>query len=128
MNDKLFTMTVRFRTDRDEDRAALDYLKNTGKTKYGSLNQAVIAAVNGFAEKGSSPSPDPYLESHEKEDAFFRRVQETVEQAMQRSALGVLSLLPLAQPNQGAPVEAASSPAGENEEDLDLSMEFIGGL
>ncbi len=127
---RVFTTTIRFHLDKDEDRSALSYLQGMGKAEYGSYNKAVISAVNGFYERKSRLAQDPYLETREKEDAFLQRVHDTVEQSLQDSALAFLSLLPMRQDIQGSPASDAPAKQGENEEDLELDMalDFIGSL
>ena len=123
-----FTITVRFNLDKDEDCSALGYLQGMGKGEYGSLNRAVITAVNGFYERKSRLADDPYLETREKEDAFLRRVLETVERSLQGSAFGLLSLLPMRQDILKPPVPAVPAEQEDNKEDLDIALDFISGL
>lgn len=75
----LFTTTLRFNLNREEDRRALEYLKSADG--YRSYSRAVIAAVNDYFFRMKKMKDDPYLETREKEDAFLRQIQETIEKA-----------------------------------------------
>lgn len=112
---RIYTTTLRFNLDKPDDRTALEYLQDTGKGEYKSLNRAVIAAVNDHFLRRARLAADPYLETREKEDAFLRRVRETIEQS--------LRALPAA-----APASPAMTSAPESAEDFDAAMDFIDGL
>ena len=125
----IFPTTLRFHLDKEEDCAALAYLQGVGKTAYGSYSKAVVAAVNDHFARLERLNADPYLETREKEDAFLRRVEETIQRALQPSA--PLNLSGLAALLQGAaPPGGESSPASapEHAEDLDAATDFIAGL
>ena len=76
----LFTTTLRFNLNREEDRRALEYLRSADG--YSSYSRAVIAAVNDHFSRRERMKDDPYLETREKEDSFLRRVQETIEKSL----------------------------------------------
>ena len=125
----IFTATLRFHPDKEEDRAALAYLQGTGRAAYGSYSKAVVAAVNDHFARLERLDDDPYLETREKEDAFLRRIEETIQRALQPSA--AVNLNGLAALLQGtAPPGGESSPASnpEHSEDLDTAADFIAGL
>lgn len=111
----VYTTTIRFNLDKPDDRMALQYLQEAGKAKYKSLNRAVIAAVNDYFLRRTRLAADPYLETREKEDAFLRRVRETIEQSLRAAPAAV----------SNAPTVAAAS---NSEEDFDAAMDFINGL
>ena len=113
--NRVYTTTLRFNLDKPDDRMALQYLRDAGKEEYKSLNRAVIAAVNDHFLRKARLAADPYLETREKEDAFLRRVQETIEQGLQ--------VVPTA-----APIPTAIVPASESEENFDTAMDFINSL
>ena len=112
---RFYTTTLRFNLDKPDDRMALQYLQDAGKEEYKSLNRAVIAAVNDHFLRKTRIAADPYLETREKEDAFLRRVQETIEQSLQA--------VPAA-----APTTLSAVPVSEAEEDFDTAMDFINSL
>ena len=122
----IFTVTLRFHLDKEEDRAALKYLQSAGRAEYGSYSKAVIAAVNDHFARLERLDVDPYLETREKEDAFLQRVQETIRQALQTPAAaslnGLVALLQRATPSSSEP-----SPVSDPEyaEDMSAAMEFI---
>ena len=113
--NRVYTTTLRFSLDKPDDRAALEYLQGVGKEEYKSLNRAVIAAVNDHFLRKARLAADPYLETREKEDAFLRRVQETIAQSLQA--------VPAA-----APTTLSAVPVSESEEDFDTAMDFINSL
>ncbi len=65
---------------------------------------------------------DSYLETREKEDAFLRQIQETIERSLQAATpMGALSgFLPLLQGITPAPVVPA-----DNTEDMDGALDFV---
>ena len=105
----IFPTTLRFHLNKEEDRAALAYLQGTGKAVYGSYSKAVIAAVNDHFGRMERLSTDPYLETREKEDAFLRRVQETIQRELQASA--VANLAGLAALLRGTPLLSTGPPS-----------------
>ena len=84
-------------------------------TRYKSLNRAVIAAVNDHFFRKTRIASDPYLETREKEDAFLRRIQETIEQNLR------------AVPATVSPEPSIAS-ALDAEEDFATAMDFINSL
>ena len=120
--NNLFTTTLRFNLNREEDRKALEYLKSA---KHGSsYSRAVIAAVNDHFSRMERMKDDPYLETREKEDAFLRRVQETIEKSL--SATPAMQLAQLFQNVQTQAGPQATSP--EEDESFDIAMDFINSL
>ena len=113
--NRVYTTTLRFSLDKPDDRAAHEYLQGVGKEEYRSLNRAVIAAVNDHFLRKTRLATDSYLETREKEDAFLRRVQETIEQS--------LRAVPAA-----TSTATSVAPASESEEDFDTAMDFINSL
>ena len=112
---RVYTTTLRFNLDMPGDRTALEYLQGIGKEEYKSLNKAVVAAVNDHFLRKSRLAADPYLETREKEDAFLRRVQETIEQSLRS--------VPAA-----ASITSPPAPSSESTEDFDAALDFINGL
>ena len=124
---KVSTVTVRFYLDRDDDRRAYKFLQGRGKAEYRALSRAIIAAVDGFFSRQERLAADPYLETREKEDAFLRRIQETVEQGLQACVLGNL---PALLQNGTAVMPEEDGVAREMDEgtDLDEALDFIDAL
>ena len=117
---RLFKTTLRVRLDTPEGRKAWGYLVSRDKSKYRSYSDAIIAAVNGYFDRERQLADDPYLETREKEDAFLRRILETVERGAQANPLnGLAALLQNAQP---APDTNAIG------DDLDAAMDFMDSL
>lgn len=117
----LFTTTLRFNLNREDDRRALEYLRSADG--YSSYSRAVIAAVNDHFSRMEKMKDDPYLETREKEDAFLQRVQETIEKSL--SAAPALQLAQFFQNVQSPPVQEASP---EDDENFETVMDFINSL
>ena len=125
----IFTVTLRFHLDKEDDRAARKYLQGAGKAECGSYSKAVIAAVNDYFARLERLGADPYLETREKEDAFLQRVRETIRQALQTPAAASLNGL-AALLRGAAPPANEPSPASDPEyaEDLSAAADFIDSL
>ena len=114
----LFTTTLRFNLNREDDRRALEYLRSADG--YSSYSRAVIAAINDHFSRREKMRDDPYLETREKEDAFLRRVQETIEKSLSAApALQLAQLFQNVQPQETSP---------EDDENFDAAMDFINSL
>ena len=123
---RLFTTTLRINLEKPEGRRAWEYLQNRDKGKYRSYSDAVIAAVNGYFDREARLAADPYLETREKEDAFLRRVLDTIKEGLKESGAGGLgTLAALLQNGQTAPAPDADPTTNE---DLDTAMDFINSL
>lgn len=68
---------------------------------------------------------DPYLETREKEDAFLRKVLDTIREGLQAPGAGLSGLTALLQG-----IQTAAPPAEQamTDEDLDTAMDFINSL
>ena len=117
----LFTTTLRFNLNREDDRRALEYLR--GADGYSSYSRAVIAAVNDHFSRRERMKDDPYLETREKEDAFLQRVQETIEKS-----LSAAPALQLAQLFQNVQSLSAQETSPEDDENFDAAMDLINSL
>ena len=118
---RLFTTTLRLNLDREDDRQALEYLRSADE--YSSYSRAVVAAVNEHFSRREKMKEDPYLETREKEDAFLRRVQETIEKS-----LTAAPTVRLAQLFQSMQTESAQSMEPEDDGSFDTAMDFISSL
>ena len=85
MSGNIVTTNLRLNLDNAEDRRAWERLQRMDRTRYKSYSRAVVAALNDFFDRQERLSNDPYLETREKEDAFLKRVLDTVERGL-RSA------------------------------------------
>ena len=113
--------TLRFNLKREEDRKAWAYLQSRDPKQYKSYSRTAILAINEFFDRKAKLADDPYLETREKEDAFLRRVQQTIEDALAKQAsLGTLSsLLQLLQ-------QPTPKPEPENTaEDVAAALDFV---
>ena len=122
MND-VYTVSVRFHLDREEDQRAYAFLQGRGKKEYHSHSRAIIAAVDGFFSRKEQADEDPYLETREKEDAFLSKIEQAVARGVQVTAQE-LRVSEVTAPENLAPVEAEV----DEEVDFATAMEFIDAL
>ena len=131
MSGDVRTVTIRFHTDRPEDRAALAFLRGAGKDEYKSYTKAVVAAVNDHFSRKEKLAADPYLETREKEDAFLQCIEKTIERGLRENPLASLgalaSLLRSTQTASSSP-PIADAPKEENDEQMELAMDCIEAL
>lgn len=115
-------LSIRLNMDKEADRKAWEYFQRMNRQKYKSVNRAVITAVNDHFDRQDRMLHDSYLETREKEDAFLRQIQETIERSLQAvTPMGALSnLLPLLKGIPPAPVVPA-----DNTEDMDAALDFV---
>ena len=109
----LFTTTLRFNLNREDDRRALEYLRSADG--YRSYSRAVIAAVNDHFSRMEKMKDDPYLETREKEDAFLRRITEAIEQGLRFAPVGMSMFTPPA---------AVEAPSVEDDENISAALDF----
>ena len=129
MSENVCTVTLRFHTDRPEDRAALAFLRDVGKSEYKSYTKAVVAAVNDHFSRRERLAADPYLETREKEDAFLRRIEETIERDLKANPLASLgALASLLQNAQQTPMTTVEAPKKDTDEQMELALNFIDSL
>ena len=129
----IFTTTVRFNLDKEEDRSALARLQTLNKSEYRSYSRAIIAAVNDHFSRRERLAADPYLETREKEDAFLLRIQQAVEQGLaSASTLSRLFGGTQCVPPQNPTVIPAESDvpalAEDVSEDMEASLDFVDGF
>ncbi len=79
---QIYTTTLRLNLSDVDDRRAFEYLQRIDKRQYRSYSKAIVAAVNEFSERQARLADDPYLETREKEDAFLKRITETIENSL----------------------------------------------
>lgn len=86
---QIYTTTLRLNLSDEDDRRAFEYLQRMDKKKYRSYSKAVVTAINEYFERQARLAADPYLETREKEDAFLKRVTETIEKGLQFASVGM---------------------------------------
>ena len=118
---QIYITTIRLNLDSDNDRRAWEYLRHMDKRKHHSINKAIVTAVNDYFSRMERMSHDSYLETREKEDAFLRQIQETIERSLQAAApaFALGSLIPLLQGGQPASVVPA-----DDEDNMDAALDF----
>ena len=75
-------ITVRLNLEDADDRRAWERLQKLDRTLYKSYARAIVVALNDFFDRRERLVSDPYLETREKEDAFLKRVLDTVERGL----------------------------------------------
>ncbi len=118
---QLYTTTLRLNLENADDRKAWEHLQCLDKAQYRSVNRAVVTAVNAFFGRQEQLAADPYLETREKEDAFLRRIEETIARSLQNCA--PINLGSLLQLMQGAQFAAAPALEG-TDEDMEAALDF----
>ena len=121
MSGNIVNTNLRLNLDNAEDRRAWECLRNIDRTRYKSYSRAIVAALNDFFDRQERLANDPYLETREKEEAFLKRILDTVERGL-RSALPsaqTLSVMPTPD-NVNAKSDSAEQAAME-----DALMGFI---
>ena len=90
MNRKIINTNIRFNLDNEAGRKAWEHLRNMDRKKYKSYTKAVVIALNDYFDRQERLADDAYLETREKEDAFLKRVLDTVKRGIQEySAVGL---------------------------------------
>ena len=75
-------ITVRLNLEDADDRRAWERLQKLDRSQYKSYARAIVVALNDFFDRQERMANDPYLETREKEDAFLRKVLDTVERGL----------------------------------------------
>ena len=127
---RIVSTNIRFNLDKKPDRTAWEYLQRRDKREYRSYSRAVITAVNDYFERRGRLAADPYLETREKEDAFLRRVLETIRAGLNQSAPAntVDTLLQLLQGTQSQPVQVETVSQEDQQEADDTVLDFVDGF
>ncbi len=125
MEQTTINTNIRLNLNRPDDRQAWEYLQALDRKKYKSYSRAVVAAVNDYFSRQERLAADPYLETREKEDAFLRKVLDTIREGMQASGAGLSGLAALL---QGIQTTAPPAEQTMTDEDLDTAMDFINSL
>ena len=125
MERTVINTNIRLNLNRPDDRKAWEYLQALDRKKCKSYSRAVVAAVNDYFSRQERLAADPYLETREKEDAFLRKVLDTVREGLQASGAGLSGLAALLQG-----IQTAAPPAVQTmtDEDLDIAIDFINSL
>lgn len=96
---QIYTTTLRLNLSDEDDRRAFENLRRMDKKKYRSYSKAIVAAVNEFFERQERISDDPYLETREKEDAFLKKIRETIEISLKTAPVYIQQTAPTAADN-----------------------------
>ena len=69
---------LRLNLNREEDRLAWEHLQSRDKTLFPSYSKTVVIALNDFFRRQQMLAEDPLLETREREDAFCRKLSDSV--------------------------------------------------
>ena len=122
---KIVNTNIRFNLENEADRKAWERLRNMDRRKYKSYTKAVVAALNDYFDRQERLDADAYLETREKEDAFLKRILDTIEQGLKVSSAysGIANLLQLLAVN--TPKEKTTyEPNAANDTDMDVALDF----
>ena len=125
----IFATTLRLDTRQPEEEEAVAHLRNRDKAAFPSYSDVVMKAVNEYFARRQVLADDPYLETRQKEDAFLRKIEERVEQAIwEAEARGFSEAMRKMQfvPSTRAPVPLQEALA--DDESFDAAMDFIDNL
>lgn len=86
MSGNIVNTNLRLNLDNAEDRRAWERLRRMDRTRHKSYSKAVVAALNEFFDRQERLANDPYLETREKENAFLKRVLDTVERGLRSTS------------------------------------------
>ena len=125
MNRKIINTNIRFNLENEADRKAWERLRNMDRRKYKSYTKAVVAALNDYFDRQERLDADAYLETREKEDAFLKRILDTIEQGLKASSANnaagnLLQLLAVSTPNE----TTVQEPNAANDTDMDAALDF----
>ncbi len=112
---RIYTTTLRLNLTDEDERRAYEHLQKMDKKQYRSYSKAIVTAVNDYFERQERLTADPYLETHEKEDAFLKRITEAIEQGSRFAPVGMLPLTPPA---------AVEAPSAEDDENISAALDF----
>lgn len=115
MIKQIYTTTLRLNLADEDDRCAYEHLRRMDKKQYRSYSKAIVTAINDHFERQDRLAADPYLETREKEDAFLRRVTETIKKSLH---FAPAAMLPFA--SSTAPTEANAA----DDEELSAALDF----
>ena len=82
MSKRIVNTNIRLNLDNADDRRAWERLQHLDRKLYKSYTRAIVVALNDFFDRQERMANDPYLETREKEDAFLRKVLDTVERGL----------------------------------------------
>lgn len=97
---QIYTTTLRLNLSDEDDRRAYEHLQRMDKKQYRSYSKAIVTAINDYFERQDRLAADPYLETREKEDAFLRRVTETIEKSLHYAPAVMLPFTPATAPTE----------------------------
>ena len=109
---QIYTTTLRLNLADEDDRRAYEHLQRMDKKQYRSYSKAIVTAINDHFERQARLASDPYLETREKEDAFLRLIQRTIEKSVLYNSTPLLKDVP----------QVIST---EDDEELSAAFDFV---
>ena len=128
MNPSVNRTNVRFHMDNEDERRAWEYLQHIDRTRHKSCNRVIITAVNEYFERQERLETDPFLESREREEAFLKRIENTIERCLGFDSPLVSLLLKFS--DQGSTQTTRTEPAEDMDsgEMEDITFDFLNSL
>lgn len=122
---KIINTNIRFNLENEADRKAWERLRNMDRRKYKSYTKAVVAALNDYFDRQERLDADAYLETREKEDAFLKKILDTIEQGLKASSANnaIGNLLQILVSNTPKETTVQESNAA-NDTDMDAALDF----
>ena len=125
----IFATTLRLDTRQPEEAEAVVHLRNRDKVEFPSYSDVVTKAINEYFARRQALADDPYLETRQKEDAFLRKIEERVEQAIRDAeARGLSEAIRKMKLVPSAGMPGPSQDTLMNDESYDAAMDFIDNL
>ena len=109
---QIYTTTLRLNLADEDDRRAYEHLQRMDKKQYRSYSKAIVTAINDHFERQARLASDPYLETREKDDAFLRLIQRTIEKSVLYNSTPLLKDVP----------QVIST---EDDEELSAALDFV---
>lgn len=118
---------LRLNLNREADRQAWDYLQNRDKKLYPSYSKTIVIALNDFFRRQEQLAEDPFLETREREDAFCRKLSDTLLHDLEPilEGISVKSTPAAAEPGNG-PKEKPADLEQRNRELAERALSIFG--
>ena len=121
-------VTIRFHMDNAEEQRAWEYLQNMDHNRFRSYACAAATAINDYFDRQERLETDSFLQSREKEDAFLKRIEETIDRSL-RSANSLTALLcKLSGQENILNAEMSSTEGPESLEMEEAALDFLDSL
>ena len=128
MSQLIKKVTIRFRMDDAEEQRAWEYLQNIDHKRFKSYTCAAATAINDYFDRQERLKSDSYLESREKEDAFLKRIEETIVRCLRSTDPLTALLHKLSSQENTINTGMESTEGTESPEMEEAALDFINSL